>query len=117
VASARPDCQVIAIENSPVPWVIGWLRSRGIANCDWRWGSFWDAPLADADLAYAFLSPAPMARLWQKVCREMLTGSAFISNSFAVPDVLPSEIANADGRELYVYRLKPRGLPDSGSSN
>jgi hypothetical protein len=37
------------------------------------------------NVVYAFLSPAPMAALWEKVRQEMPPGSLFISNSFAVP--------------------------------
>jgi hypothetical protein len=41
---------------------------------------------------YAYLSPAPMERLWEKARAEMKPGSLFISNSFAVPGVSFDEV-------------------------
>jgi hypothetical protein len=107
LARARPDAQLCGIENAPAPWLIGYLRTIGLANCDWRWGDIWRANLAEYDVVYAFLSPAPMPELWNKVVREMRPGSVFISNSFAVPGVdASSVIALDDARQtrLYCYR-------------
>ena len=64
--------------------------------------------LAYYDVVYAFLSPEPMPRLWEKVKDEMLPGSIFVSNSFAVPNIEPSEIWElSDERKtvLYIYIL------------
>lgn len=105
VARARPDCMVIGVENSPVPWLIGWLRSRGQGNCRWRWGDLWQIRLDEADLVYAFLSPAPMPALWDKVRREMRAGREFVSNTFPVPDVMAAEAIAADDRVLHCYRI------------
>ena len=59
------------------------------------------------DVVYAFLSPAPMPRLWEKVQREMRPGTLFISNRFIVPGVKPHQrIATGEpGVNLYVWRL------------
>lgn len=107
LAKARPDAQLTGVENAPAPWLAGYLRTVGLANCNWRWGDLWHASLADYDVVYAFLSPAPMPALWHKVQREMRPGSLFISNSFAVPGVEASRVINlADARKtrLYCYR-------------
>ena len=61
---------------------------------------------------YAFLSPEPMPKLWEKIVNEMPSGSVFISNSFAVPNVTPDDIWQLpDARQtiLYLYRLGNRG--------
>ena len=103
-----PQKNYAGVENAPIPWVIGALRTRRRKNCQWQWGSLWKANLADHDVVYAFLSPAPMAELWQKVQREMKPGSLFISNSFPVPGVEASEtleINDARQTRLFCYRV------------
>ena len=107
LATARPDAAFTGIENAPATWLAGRLRTAGLANCTWRWGDIWQARLADYDVVYAFLSPAAMPALWQKVRGEMHPGSLFISNSFAVPDVEPSfvvEVDDARQTRLYCYQ-------------
>lgn len=108
LAIRHPEARFTGIENAPLTWLVGRLLTLGHANIVWRMGSLWDAPLGDYDVVYAFLSPAPMPELWRKVQAEMPAGSLFVSNSFAVPDVTPSEIVEVgDGRQtqLYCYRL------------
>ena len=108
LARARPEAQLTGIENAPATWLLGYLRTAGLANCDWRWGDIWQFDLARYEVVYAFLSPEPMSELWAKVQREMAPGSLLISNSFAVPDVEPSAIVEVDdGRQtrLYCYRV------------
>jgi hypothetical protein len=68
----------------------------------------WQTPLADHDLVYAFLSPAPMSELWAKAQAEMRPGSLFVSNSFPVPGVTPwrvIHVACSPPRPLYCYRI------------
>ena len=108
LAKRRPDFQITGIENSIFPWMIGRLRSARLRNCRWLLGSFWDIPLTDYDVAYAYLSPAPMPSLWLKVTQEMRPGALLISNSFEVPDVEPTTVITLDDRrktQLYCYRL------------
>ena len=107
LARSQPDAQFAGIENAPATWLAGHLWTAGLANCDWRWGDFWRANLAEYDVVYAFLSPAPMPALWDKVQREMHSGSLFISNSFPVPGVEADqviEIGDARGTRLYCYK-------------
>ena len=108
LAAARPESRFTGVENAPATWLGGRFLTLALPNCDWRWGSLWQADLSNEDVVYAFLSPAPMAQLWQKVKTEMKPGSLFVSNSFAVPDVTPDEIVEVDdGRktQLYCYRI------------
>lgn len=83
----RPDARLAGIEAAPLNWLIAKLRllARG-ARADVRLGNLWDANLANYDIVYAYLSPAPMARLWDKALLEMKPGSLFISNTFAISD-------------------------------
>jgi hypothetical protein len=108
LAKMHEDIQVAGIENSYLPWAIGFLRTANLRNCQWTLGSFWDVSLAEYDVVYVFLSPAPMSRLWLKVKHEMHSGALFISNSFMVPDVEASEEIDVDDSRktrLYCYRL------------
>lgn len=107
LAIARPDAEFTGIENAPATWLIGRLRVARLGNCAWQWGDIWQARLADYDVVYAFLSPAPMPTLWKKVSAEMPPGSLFISNSFAVPGIEASAIVELDDARqtrLYCYR-------------
>ena len=108
LAGARPDGRFTAVENAPATWLIGRLRTAALANCDWHWGDIWRTDLTDYNVVYAFLSPVPMAALWQKVRQEMRPGSLFISNSFAVPGAEASSVTDVDDTRrtrLFCYRL------------
>jgi hypothetical protein len=108
LAAMREDLDISGVENSPLPWGIGFLRAACSRNCRWIFGSLWEVPLAEYDVAYAFLSPAPMRRLWLKVKDEMRSGSLFVSNSFSVPDIEATteiDVDDARGTRLYCYRL------------
>ncbi|QKI89709.1 hypothetical protein [Thiomicrorhabdus xiamenensis] len=68
----------------------------------------WKTNLSEYDLVYAFLSPQPMSRLWEKLLRELPDEAVFVSNSFAVPGVEPSEIWSLDDRrqtQFYIYKM------------
>jgi SAM-dependent methyltransferase len=106
LADAWPERQFTGVENAPATWLLSRLLGIGRPNLKLAWGDLWSAPLAGYDLVYAFLSPEPMARLWQKAQTEMRPGSLFVSNSFPVPDVAPDELIEAPGaRPLYCYRI------------
>lgn len=108
LARRFPDSHFVGVENAPLTWLTGYWRCRHQPNLKWRWGSYWTTNLANFDFVYAFLSPAPMAELWQKAKTEMLPGSLLISNSFPIPDIEPQQIVEIDCnpmRTLYCYRL------------
>src|SRR5574343_33955 len=96
LADALPDSQFTGYENAPLTWLVGRFFSLGRPNIRWRWDDLWMANLAEYDVVYAFLSPAPMPRLWEKVMAEMQPGSLFISNSFPVPGMTPTRIIEVD---------------------
>ena len=108
LADALPDSHFTGYENAPLTWLVGRFFSLGRPNIRWRWDDLWMANLGDYDVVYAFLSPAPMPRLWEKVKAEMQPGSLFISNSFPVPGMTPTHIIEVDctpPRPLYCYQL------------
>jgi len=94
LARVRPRAELYGVDAAPLPWLISRIRLGKRARI--RLGSLWDENLADYDVVYAYLSPAPMPKLWQKVRAEMRPGSLFISNSFAVPCIEPQRVIALD---------------------
>lgn len=112
LAKARPDCRFVGIEHAPLPWLLARLRSRGLANMTVRRDDFWQESLGGYDFVYAFLSPAPMPRLWRKARTEMAAGATLVSNSFAVPEIVPDaeiEVNDRRATRLYLYRIDKAG--------
>lgn len=83
-ASRLKSSRVIGAEAALVPYLI--CRARlwlaGATNCEIRFGDLFAMDLRGVDIAYAFLSPAPMPRLIAKARREMPRGSLLVSNTF-----------------------------------
>lgn len=111
LAQARPDCRFVGFEHAPLPWVWAWMSCRGLPNVEIRFGDFWSHPLGGYAVVYAFLSPAPMPRLWAKAKTEMNQADALlVSNSFAIPEVQPARTVEvADGRRTRLYCYRPGG--------
>lgn len=104
--------QARGIENAPAVYFAARLLQRISGKGEIRRGDLWKADVSQEDLVYAFLSPAPMAALWQKLSKEMKPGSLFVSNSFPVPDVDPDEIWElSDSRKTRLF-LYPIGDSD-----
>jgi hypothetical protein len=109
LARQRPDMTFIGIESAPVPFALTWIRRllTGTRNIDLKFGDFWKGDLATYDVAYAFLSPEPMPRLYEKVQAEMKPETVFISNSFVVPGHPADEIHEVDDTretKLHIWR-------------
>ena len=108
VARARPDSRFTGIELAPLSYLIGRWRTRRNPAVELKWGDFWRADLGAYDVVYAYLSPVPMARLWEKAKREMRPGSLFVSNGFCVPGVEPAQAIGLEDQvrsTLYVWRM------------
>ncbi len=108
LACARSDGNYTGVELTPVPYWLSRCRTLRNRAVDIRWGSFWGVNLRDYDVVYAYLSPAPMARLWDKARSEMRPGSLLISNGFCIPGVAPTRtiaLGDAVGSTLYLWRM------------
>ena len=108
LAHRRPDALITGVESSPLPWLICRIRAVRQRNAHMRFGNIFTEDLAAYDLVYVFLSPEPMPRLWAKARAEMRPGSLLVSNTFAVPDMVPGETIVLPGRadaKLFIYRM------------
>ena len=108
LARARPDGRYTGIELAPLSYLVSRWRTRGNPAVALEWGDFWRADLGAYDVVYAYLSPVPMARLWDKARSEMRPGSLFVSNGFCVPGVEPAHAIALDDQvrsTLYVWRM------------
>ncbi len=109
-ARRHPEVYFEGVEQSWLWSALARWRCRRLPNCRIRQGNLWDVSLSGFDLVYAFLSPAPMPRLWHKACTEMHAGSLLISNSFAIPGQPYHELwPLSTGRlqtQLYVYVIE-----------
>ena len=108
LADARPDCCYTGIEHAPATWLLAKLMNLGRPNVNIRYGDFWQHPLAQFDIVYAFLSPAPMPALAEKVQAEMEQGKLLISNSFPIPEQEADaviEVADRRQTRLFCYKI------------
>ncbi len=116
LARTRPDCRFVGIEHAPLPWLLARLRARRLANVRILYGNYWTLDLAGYDVVYAFLSPAPMPRLWEKAVAEMKPGAQLVSNSFTVPGVQAARLVKVgDRRKTRLYAYRPDKARDSAA--
>jgi SAM-dependent methyltransferase len=121
LASTRPEGVYTGMESAPLPFLVGrYMAARAGDSWSLRWGSLWGADLAAFDVIYAYLSPAPMPRLLLKLKAEMKPEAVFISNTFALPGIAPSEtveLSDLHGSILYLYRhddiIMAKGAPST----
>lgn len=108
LARRHPALRFEGIEAAPLPFLLSRLRAVARTNLRFRFGSFWTRSLGEYDLVFAYLSPAAMPRLWEKLRAEMRPGSTFVSVEFPVPGVEAHRVVQA-GRgarnRLYVWHF------------
>jgi hypothetical protein len=108
---SKKNVQSFGVESAPALWLTSSLLSLFSRKGKILRQNIWKTNLSDCDLVYAFLSPAIMEELWNKVQKEMRPGSVFISNSFVVPNrgIKATEILTLeDSRKtnLFVYVIR-----------
>lgn len=92
LARRFPQAQFTGVETAPLSYAIARLRSVAQHNCRIRYQNLWRSDLATMDVAYCFLSPAPMPALWDKARAELPRGAWLISNTFEIPGVAPQRV-------------------------
>lgn len=105
----RSDGAFTGIELAPLPWLISWIRARtGRRRCRFLRGDYNRLNFSHYDVVFAYLSPAAMTALWQKVRAEMRPGTLLISYEFPIEGQKTDDIIqpSAQGAELYCWRMK-----------
>ncbi|MFC3531147.1 SAM-dependent methyltransferase [Vogesella facilis] len=110
LAALRPDLTVCGVENALLPWL--WSRWRywragRPGNACLRFGSFWRLDWQPYDVVHAFLSPVPMARVWQQFQRCCHPGAILVSNTFMIQGMAPQQRLPLSGplqTELLIWR-------------
>lgn len=109
LARSRPDGQFVGVENAPLPFLLAWIRLGSYSNCMMRRDDFWQMDFSGFDVIYAYLSPVPMARLWEKASREMRPGTLLVSNTFEIPGQMPDQVVELDDfhrSRLLVWKIQ-----------
>ncbi|MFD1121257.1 class I SAM-dependent methyltransferase [Methylophilus flavus] len=104
----RAQDQIDGIEIAPLPWLVSVLHATfSRSRAKFTLGDYRQTDFAQLDVVFAYLSPAVMADVWQKVHQEMRPGSLFISSEFPVADVTAARIIypSPNSPALYVYTL------------
>lgn len=108
VATELPNLKVEAWERAPLPFLMSWWRGKNLENYNALRENFFNANFGNYDVIFAFLSPAVMPEVSEKIQREMKSGALFISSSFPAPNWQPESILHlSDFRKtvLYCYRI------------
>lgn len=103
-----PDCQVIAIEVSPVPYF--WMKIRNGFNPKLNIirKDFFQLNLSDASLIVCYLYPGAMERLEKKLAQEC-PKAAILTHTFAFPHRKADVTIRANdlyNTPIYFYRGK-----------
>lgn len=106
--TVRPDCEFIGIEFAPFPWLISWCKAQlKKSSIKFKFCKYETVNFHDFDIVFAYLSPAVMPEVWEKVRAEMRPGTLFLSYEFPVPAVTPDLTINLEANEpiLYGWRI------------
>jgi hypothetical protein len=108
LAKERKDCHFLGVEFAPFPWLISWFIGKiKKSSVKFKFCKYETVNFHDFDIVFAYLSPAVMPLLWEKVRVEMRTGSLFLSYEFPVPMLTPDLTINLNPNEpiLYGWRI------------
>ncbi len=110
LARKYPDRHFVGIESAPLPFLFVKIKKTlsHQENVSVIYGDMWNLNFALYQTVYAFLSPAPMARLFAKITAEIDADGQFISNSFDVPDRHPDTTIVLDDRrktQLLIWKF------------
>lgn len=106
LAKQRIHDDVSGIEIAPLPWAVSAVRALfSGTSVKFTLGDYRDIDFAELDVVFAYLSPAVMQDVWQKVQQEMRPGCLFVTSEFPVPDMPAEHIVfpSAHSPALYVY--------------
>jgi methylase of polypeptide subunit release factors len=110
LAVRYPQCPVIAVELSAMPWLLLHLQNLvlyRLPNLQIILGDFHRLNFHGADLVVCYLTPRAMARLAPKLMAELKPGALVVSNSFGLPGWRPLDTIeipdDSDGNLIALY--------------
>lgn len=109
LAKQRIHDEVSGIEIAPLPWAISVVRAIfSGTSVKFTLGDYRQLDFATLDVVFAYLSPAVMSDVWQKVQHEMRPGSLFVSSEFPVEGITADRMIYpaAHAPALYVYQVQ-----------
>ncbi len=101
--------QAVGIEASPLQYIFTWLRcyfSGSRPNIRVRRENFYQADLSDADVIFAYLTPAHASRLQGRLAGQLKPGARVVAIAFDFPDWKPSDYD--DRHLLFMYEMPPQ---------
>lgn len=109
-----PELRVFGVEQNP--FRIFCARLVGLARrsaCKFIKINLYALPLSDADIVYVYLPRPLMARLEEKLLRELKPGALVITNTTSFPTWQPIEThvvhrQTPDFERLFLYGISPR---------
>ncbi len=108
LARLYPNCSIVAIEGSPIPYLFAKLLGWRYSNLTIRRGDFFDCSLWDATGIYCYLYPGGMKKLQEKFKEELHPDAWVVSNTFSLPGWSPEAVYQVNDlyrSNLYLYRL------------
>jgi trans-aconitate methyltransferase len=112
LAKRFPDCKIIGIENSPIPYAASKILSRflRLEHLHFIRANFLNVPMQDASLLVCYLYPGGMKKIKTKLL-ELQPGTPVISNTFSIPGWEPLEIIQTQDlyrSPIYLYKVPMR---------
>jgi ribosomal protein L11 methylase PrmA len=103
LSAAHLGANAHGVEINPILVLLSKLRAK-ITNksAHFKRGSYHDFPVTDADIVFIYLLPKTMAELLPRLKAELKPGAIVVSNTFAFPEISPTEKLNS---KFLVYRF------------
>ncbi len=101
--------QAVGIEASPLQYIFTWLRccfSSSRPNIRVRRENFYQADLSDADVIFAYLTPAHASRLQGRLAGQLKPGARVVAIAFDFPDWKPTDVDQND--LIFMYEMPPQ---------
>jgi SAM-dependent methyltransferase len=104
--AAKYGAQAIGLELNPVLFFFCQLRkmfSMDRGRMNFKLVNLYHENLSPADVIYFFGMPGTVARIKEKLERELKSGARVISYSFTIPGWKPMEVSKPTKKDLPVY--------------
>lgn len=104
VLAKKFSLKVTGFEISPLPYLIGKVRSIFTKNFTVNFKNINKVDLKDADVVYCFLLPGLLKKLKDKFKKKLKPGSIVISLIFPIPYQKPSQMLIIDKKKVFIYK-------------